>query len=273
MKEKKKKINKKNIILIVLIAVFAVFVVINLSEVIGWAIDGSKTSKLADELDEKAAIKEVSDNDNATIIETATAPNDMYFDYIKMNLIDVNFDELLAKNSDTKGWISVNGTNINYPFVQTSDNAYYLKHSFDKSANNAGWIFQDYRNTLLDNKNTILYGHGRVNGTMFGTLKNILSSDWVKDPNNFVVKISTLKENALYQVFSIYTIPETSDYIQTVFKSDDEFNTFVNMLKDRSGYNFNTNVTGSDKILTLSTCYNENDRVVLHAKLIKKVSK
>ena len=42
------------------------------------------------------------------------------------------------------------------------------------------------------------------------------------------------------------------------------------MLKERSKYNFNTNVTENDNILTLSTCYNDNDKVILHAKLIKK---
>ena len=42
------------------------------------------------------------------------------------------------------------------------------------------------------------------------------------------------------------------------------------MLVDRSSYNFNTNVSENDNVLTLSTCYNNNEKVVLHAKLIKK---
>ena len=45
------------------------------------------------------------------------------------------------------------------------------------------------------------------------------------------------------------------------------------MLKNRSSYNFNTNVSYTDNILTLSTCYNNSDRMVVHAKLIKKESK
>ena len=42
------------------------------------------------------------------------------------------------------------------------------------------------------------------------------------------------------------------------------------MIKNRSSHNFNTNVTSTDIILTLSTCYNNNEKMVVHAKLIKK---
>ena len=50
-----------------------------------------------------------------------------------MDLINVNFTELKKINYDTIGWIQVNGTNINYPLVQTKNNDYYLTRSFDKS--------------------------------------------------------------------------------------------------------------------------------------------
>lgn len=50
-----------------------------------------------------------------------------------MNLINVDFEELKNTNQDTLGWIQVNGTNINYPFVQTNNNDYYLNHSYNKN--------------------------------------------------------------------------------------------------------------------------------------------
>ena len=69
-----------------------------------------------------------------------------------------NFYDLKNINTDIKGWIQVNGTSIDYPFVQTNDNKYYLNHSLDKSKNSAGWVFLDYRNNLsLQEKNTIIY--------------------------------------------------------------------------------------------------------------------
>lgn len=54
---------------------------------------------------------------------------------------DVDFSQLLKKNLDTVAFINVKGTNINYPIVQTKDNDYYLTHAFDKSYNEAGWVF------------------------------------------------------------------------------------------------------------------------------------
>ena len=191
-----------------------------------------------------------------------------------MKLIDVDFSELKQENSDTVGWIQVNGTNINYPFVQASDNKFYLTHSFYKNKNSAGWVFLDYRNNISElDKNTIIYAHGRKNNTMFGSLNKILDGKWVKDTNNFVVKLSTETENTLWQVFSVYHIPTTSDYIQTSFSTDEEFLKFINMLKDRSMYDFNTTVSSEDKILTLSTCHNDTEKMVLHAKLIKRETK
>ena len=99
--------------------------------------------------------------------------------------ITVDFSSLLKENKEVKGWVQIPNTNINYPFVQHSDNSYYLTHSFDNSYNNAGWIFLDYRNNIeqLDT-NTIIYGHGRVDGTMFGSLKNVLTEEWLNDSNN-----------------------------------------------------------------------------------------
>ena len=186
---------------------------------------------------------------------------------------DVNFDDLLKVNNHTKGWIQVKGTNINYPFVQTKDNDYYLNRSYDKSYNKAGWVFLDFRNKYTDNKNTIIYAHGRTDTTMFGSLKNILKSDWLDNKDNYVVKISTPEENTLWQVFSVYHIKTTSDYIRTDFDNDEDFLKFTKMLTERSKYNFNVEILGNDQILTLSTCYNDFEKMVMHAKLIKRSKK
>ena len=137
-----------------------------------------------------------------------------------MNIINVDFNSLKRTNPDVVGWLKVNGTNINYPFVQSSDNDYYLTHSFNKSYNGAGWVFLDYRNNGTNNKNTIIYAHGRSNKTMFGTLKNVLNNGWLNNTNNYVIKISTETENSLWQIFSVYRIPTTSDYLQTNFNDE-----------------------------------------------------
>jgi sortase B len=188
-----------------------------------------------------------------------------------MNLIDVNFGDLRSINNEVAGWVQVGGTNINYPFAKTSNNDFYLTHSFDRSYSKAGWVFADFRNRVdTTDKNLILYAHGRYDATMFGTLRNILTSGWLNNEENFTVRTVSDSELALWQVFSVYKIKTTNDYIQTAFTTDNEFGHFAEALRKRSAHNFKTSVTGTDRILTLSTCYSSKERVVLHAKLIKR---
>ena len=267
--KKRKKLNIKNLCLLIFFLVMLIVFLFSLIKVIMWIIDNNNTNdiikKVADtyEINEKSYDNEVIINENE---------KDIYFDYMKLKFIDVDINKLKTFNPDTIGFIKVMGTNINYPFVQTLDNDYYLNRSYDKTYNNAGWIFLDYRNNEFNDKNTIIYGHGRINGTMFGSLKDTLKSSWQNNKDNYIIKISTEKENSIWQIFSVYKIATTSDYLQTTF-SDNEFESFINLIKNRSSYNFETNVTNEDKVLTLSTCYNDNDKMVVHAKLIKYVQK
>lgn len=272
-KKKRYKLKWKNLIALIIFLIAFIFLIKSGISLINYFIDTNKTNDEIKEIEDVVEIEEIEDNDNTEIIkqEEDIPKENPYWDYIKMNLINVNFDELLKINNETKGWIQVNGTNINYPFVQTNDNDYYLTHSFNKSYNQAGWVFMDYRNNTENyDKNTILYAHGMNNKTMFGSLRNILSSSWYDNADNHIIKLSTPTENTLWQVFSVYHIETTNDYIQTRFTSDEEYLTFLNKLKDRSAVAFDTTVNANDKILTLSTCYNKTDKVVMHAKLIKK---
>ena len=275
-KRKKIRIRWNNVFLFLIGLIFFIILIICSIYIIDWIKDSKKTDNNIENIQENAEINEVSDNENTEIIDVSEEDkkNNSYWDYIKMNLIDIDLKKLKEKNNETVGWIQVNGTNINYPFVQAINNEYYLTHSFNKKTNQAGWVFMDYRNNKNEfDKNTIIYAHGRVNGVMFGTLRKILTNGWLNDTNNFVVKLSTETENTLWQVFSVYKIPTTNDYLQIDFINNTEFIEFGNMLINRSSYNFNTSINGNDKILTLSTCYNENEKVVLHAKLIKKERK
>ena len=185
-------------------------------------------------------------------------------------LINVDTDKIVNINNDIKGWIKVEGTQINYPFVQTDNNHYYLNHSIDNKNNKAGWIFLDYRNNINElDKNTILYGHNRVNNTMFGSLKNTLTDEWLNNQNLHYIKLSTDNYSSLWEVFSVYHINKTDDYLSTDY-NEEEYNKFIDLITERSIYDFNNKPTIEDNIITLSTCYNDNERTVVHAKLIKK---
>ncbi len=274
----KRKINKVLDILIVIVIIFCIFNILNSSfKIVEWKKDGDDIKEQLLDVLNMVKITEVKpDDENVEIIEQEEEIPEYnpYWAYINMNMIDVDFYDLKDVNKDVAGWIQVNGTNINYPYVQTDNNDYYLTHAFDKSKNSAGWVFLDYRNSSdLSDKNNIIYAHGRYDKTMFGSLRNALSNGWLDNTNNYVIKISTAKENSMWQVFSVYHIPTTSDYLKINFNTDEGFADFVNMLKDRSAHDFDTSVSANDRILTLSTCYNDEERVVIHAKLIMKDNK
>jgi sortase B len=180
----------------------------------------------------------------------------------------IDFDSLLSINQDIIGYLIVPGTNINYPVVQTDNNSYYLNHDFNQKPNKMGWIFMDYRNnSKMNDNNTIIYGHAIIShNIMFGSLYNILNKSWQSNSNNYLIKYYTKDYTYQYQVFSTYIIPKETYYLQINLS---DINNFYQTLLKRSNYHYPVNITSNDKILTLSTCYKNNSRLVLHAKLIK----
>ena len=254
------------------------FIIITLGSFISlfnWNKDNNNTDKIIDDINNSVVVVEREDDEKTELVNEPVEeePTSDYWYYIKFPLINVDINKLKEKNSDTIGWINVNNTNINYPYVQYKDNNYYLDHSYDKSYNEAGWVFMDYRNNSnLDNKNTIIYAHSRLDKTMFGSLSKVLKSEWYSNKDNHIIRLSSESENTLWQIFSVYKIEEESYYITTNFDDDNEYNTFLNTIKNRSLYDFGTTLNTDDKILTLSTCYSDTVRTVVHAKLIKKSS-
>ena len=183
----------------------------------------------------------------------------------------IDWDTIKEQNSDTIAYLKVNNTNIDYVVVKGKDNSYYLSHNFNKEYNIAGWVFADYHNNFDEtDKNIVIFGHNTKDGSMFGTLKNVLDKSWQENKDNLEITLVTEKGQYKYQVFSTYSIKPEDYYINTIFNSDDEYSKFINKIKSRSNYNYNVEVDSNDKVLTLSSCIGDGKkRVVLHAKLIE----
>lgn len=243
-----------NFILYIILICLFVILFISLKNIFNWFNDNKKTKEMLDVIEDYTTIEVIEDDE--------------------VGLINVDLNDLKNINSDTVGYIKVNNTNINYPVVQTTNNTYYLSHTFDRSENKAGWVFMDYRNhNDIFDTNTIIYAHGRLDNTMFGSLRKVIKEEWYTNPDNYIIQYSNDYYSSMWQVFSIYKVEETNDYIKTNFNSNIEYQEFINMIMNRSIYNFNTDVTTNDNILTLSSCYNDDYRMVLHAKLVKVVRK
>ena len=245
--KKRKKVNKVPLLIFSLI--FIVLFVISLIKICIYIKDNHQNRKIEKIISK--AITVVPDN----------RLNEMY---------KVDFEKLKEQNSDTVAYLKVNNTNIDYVVVKGSDNSYYLNHNFNKEKNVSGWVFADYRNKF-DNqdKNIIVYGHNTWDGSMFGTLRNILNDEWCDNKENHKITFITEEGLSYYQVFSTYVIDSEDYYITTNFNDDTEFETFIKTLKFRSFYEYNIDISKEDKILTLSTCSGDGkQRIVLHAKKI-----
>ncbi len=272
-KTRKKLVKKNRLRLLpfcILIIFFASIMFICLYKIFFWYKDNVKIKKINDDIKDEVKINEA--NTEGEFVNPEADKKSDYWYYVDLPFYEVDFTNLLTKNSDTVAFIHMKNTNINYPVVQSKDNSYYLNHAFDKSYNKAGWVFMDYRNNINSlNDNTIIYGHGRLDKTVFGSLKNVLSVNWQKNKDNYVIWLSTPNENMMFQIFSIYTIQSEGYYIETSFESRASKETWLNTMKQRNTAPINTPVDINDKILTLSTCLNNNgDRIVVQAKLIKR---
>ncbi|MGN1384841.1 MAG: class B sortase [Clostridia bacterium] len=254
----KKISNKKNNIFSIIVVILLIGVLVfSTIKVIKYIVDNKQNKKIEEEISNFVEYVEETTNNEEQEDNTS-------------NKYNIDFATLKEKNSDTVGFLKVNGTDIENIVVKGNDNSYYLKHNFNKEYNTAGWVFADYQNKLDGtDRNIIIYGHNMRNKTMFGTLHNVLNDKWKDVEENRYITFITEQESYIYVVFSVYQIEAEDYYMTTDFKNNEEFLKFANTLKSRSKYNFDVDIKENDSILTLSTCANNNKyRAVLHAKKI-----
>jgi sortase B len=190
------------------------------------------------------------------------------------------YQEIYNENNDLVGWLEIEGTNINYPVLQSDseeDSQYYLTHSFAKKKDKNGSLFMDYRNDFLNrDTNLIIYGHNMKNGTMFGSLKKYLEKGYLEE--HPTVRFDTIYERGTYQVIGAF-LSEVSYQDEYTFRyynflnaeSETEFEAFrVNVMQldalDKSTFD----AEYGDQLLTLSTCnsYTDEGRMFIIAKKI-----
>lgn len=272
----------------VMVIVSAVGLMICLNEYNNWKTSGSQTKNIMDDIFNETEISFIDEEqqkiDNAIANQGDSADNPVtdseinqkygadYWNYKHQSFLNVDFNNLLARNHETVAWLYVNNTNINYPVVQAKDNEYYLNRSFDGSYNIAGWIFADYRADMVNfGRNSVIYGHGRTDQVMFGSLESTLDPSWYTNESNQYIRLSTPSKNTVWQIFSMYTIKAESYYLTHNFESDESFRAYLNTILGRSIYDFGVDIGIYDKVLTLSTCLDYNgNRIVVHAKLVRE---
>ncbi|MCR5509332.1 MAG: class B sortase [Lachnospiraceae bacterium] len=170
------------------------------------------------------------------------------------------YKNVYIKNKSVIGWITIDGTNIDYPVMQTVNNEYYLNHNFDGKEDNNGSIFMDCNcNAMFRSTNLIIYGHHMKSGKMFGNLKKYESEDYCKEHN--LIKFDTIYEKGLYEVMYVFrdTIKDAGNvgfkYYQFIdAASEEEFDSNMNAMAEMSLYDTGVTAKYGDQLLTLSTC-------------------
>lgn len=185
----------------------------------------------------------------------------------------INFEELLKINPGIVGWIYIEDTNVNYPIVQGKDNTYYLNHSIYKDYSIYGSIYMDATaNADFSSDNTFIYGHYTRNSSMFGELGKYMNQSFFDEHPVFY--LFTLEGNYKVEVFSVHVDDASSPSYQMNFSSDDAYDKYLKLMKEKSAIKSNVEVSTEDRIITLYSCsreanYKKNDRYYVHGKLEK----
>lgn len=160
-------------------------------------------------------------------------------------------------------WLQIDNTVVDYPVMHTDNNEYYMDHLPDGSKSSLGSIFIDCRNQLFD-RHLILYGHNIRKGDMFGSLKNYTKQEYWEAHPSF--SIYTTEKEIILDIFSVHIVEANDDVYSVVFSGEEAYLDFIENLQSSSLYDTNIEITGNDRIVTLSTCTSADysTRLVIH---------
>lgn len=176
--------------------------------------------------------------------------------------VPVDFKKLKKANSHIYAWISIPAANVDYPILQHPDNnGFYLNRAVNKQWSVYGSIFtEDYNNKDFSDFNTLIYGHNMKNGTMFGSLKKFRDASFFNQ-NRYITIY--MKDRILkYEIFAACTWDNKHILANRNFDLEENRTTYLEEIFDvrdmQSQVKKDITVTSNDRIVTLSTCMNND---------------
>ena len=179
---------------------------------------------------------------------------------------------LHEENPDCIGWLTIDGTRIDYPVMyRPGDKNYYLHRDFNGEYSANGCLFLAEECVPGNSDNLIIYGHHMNSGKMFADLEKYKDEGFYEEHPTILFR--TIWGNEQYQIFAAFTTPVYTgndfDYYSFIKAGTvADYKKFVVSVKEKSLYQTGTTAKYRDKLLTLSTCeYSQkNGRMVLVAK-------
>ena len=164
-----------------------------------------------------------------------------------------SFKELQAINDEVFAWLTVYGTNIDYPVTQGPDNMKYVNTNAEGQYSLSGAIFLDYNSSKdFSDFSSILYGHHMAKKVMFGEL------DEFADRNVFDThRYGNLYFNEKDHGIEFFAFLHTDAYDSDVFTSNvkgEKRQIYLDGLLEKAMHIRDIGVTIEDRIILLSTC-------------------
>lgn len=213
------------------------------------------------------------------------------------------YRELYEQNHDMVGWLKIDGTNVDYPVMQSKGfdptkpidydvvyekNMYYLKHDFNKEYSYSGSVTAEYCAHIgsdYRSANIILYGHNMANGTFFRDVNKFDALYYGREmyDEHPVIQFDTIYEKGLYKIFAMMQVNveeedgEVFYYTATFdFKNKQEFIDYYAQVLDRSFiFTPQVDLKYGDEVIALSTCdfpfgKSKSIRYVLFARRVRE---
>ena len=250
-----KKINKKYIILYLSLIILLVLSIIYITYLILLKKEAKEESNLLN------TIEVEKENNVLTGMSKDIKENIKQEENKKKTERMIKVEELKKENSDIVGWLEIEGTSINYPVLQGTDNEFYMTHNYKKEKSKNGSIFlnKDY-DWNIESNNLLIYGHNINNGTMFQELLKYENESFYKEHPK--IRFTTENEDSIYDIISafkskVYYKSEKNVFRYYYFinpKSEEEYMEYIENAKKASLYNIEETATYGDRLITLSTC-------------------
>lgn len=182
------------------------------------------------------------------------------------------YQDLFLQNPDLVGWLTIDGTKIDYPVMWTPEEPeYYSARGFDKQESQNGLLFLDgHSNVSEHGGNLIVYGHNMKNGYMFADLlKYEQKSYWEKYPT---IQLDTLYESRAYEITAVAKGNDLGVFPYDFTAASEETATAaIGRMETAALYDTGVDMKYGDDFLTLSTCdYSvDNGRLVVVARRVQ----
>lgn len=172
-----------------------------------------------------------------------------------------DFEELQETNEEIYAWITVPGTQVDYPVLQTDTDNYYLDYNLDHTKGYPGCIYTNRCNTLdFSDQITVLYGHNMKNGSMFGSLHEFEDESFFEE--NQQIFVYTPDRRLTYEIYG--AIKYSNVYIPayydvTTMEGKEQFLSDIDNYVGKDAVTHvreDMTMAEEDKLIVLSTCVN-----------------